>query len=94
MELLRRAGAAGAALHPHALLKDQVGSEGLRVHHLGGVALKNPDLKWLLEKGYIRTIRVPYKENGANDVSKPAMLRLTYAVATDAGRTAYKWGRL
>lgn len=57
--------------------------EVVPIHCVGGIALRNPDLKYLLRKGWMRIERIIYGTGWARDLAHPAPLR-----RTPAGRNA------
>lgn len=66
---------------------------GLLINHEGGAGSRDRDILWLLKRGYIRMVRIAYGTGWARDISRPAPLRRTRAVATDAGRAVVAAGK-
>jgi len=82
MELLKKA----------ARIADEFNT-GLQINHQGGAGHNNPDIQWLLKRGYIHIKRLAYGSVWAWDLSHPAALRRTRAFATEKGREAIKRGK-
>lgn len=70
------------------------GVDGIPIHCEGGMALRDPDIRFLIRRGLLRIGRRSYGSVWAHDLSHPADLRRTFARTTETGLVALETRRL
>jgi len=76
-----------------AKLLMRAAKDRLRFHSEGGMALKDADVQWLLMRGYVKTVRVPYAKgwllardpDASRNIKLGYDLRYTKGVITEKG---------